>query len=253
MNLVDINRSYNPLPGAMPLASSATSLNDALTRLEPFAPAAGAELQDSMLPNAQELVIALVALLAGLLQGAPMPPNGQNGAQAQDEGVAPVDGANNMDRMQSTNAVNSVSDSAGSGDTVFPVEGYQGKVELHHGSSKGAADLFAPRGTPVRAMRAGTVQQTGSGGAGGNTVTIKGDDNLLYYYAHLDQAPSVQQGQKVKAGEQIGAVGDSGNAKGTGTHLHIGIGQEIQNGTGPEGGAGTNYDAVGALNAALRK
>src|SRR3712207_6591668 len=66
---------------------------------------------------------------------------------------------------------------------------------------------------------------------------------LHYYMAHLRDQPLVKAGDHVSAGQLLGYVGDSGNAAGKGAHLHIGIGHGIQNGSGPEGGAGINYDA----------
>jgi murein DD-endopeptidase MepM/ murein hydrolase activator NlpD len=45
----------------------------------------------------------------------------------------------------------------------------------------------------------------------------------------------------VVAGQTIGGVGDTGNAKGTGAHLHIGIGKSIKNGADAEGGAGVPW------------
>lgn len=121
---------------------------------------------------------------------------------------------------------------------VFPVAGFKGSIALHHGASGNAADLFADRGTAVLAMRNGTVIDASYNQLGGNTVTLRGDDGLIVYYAHLDQPASVRTGQQVVIGQQVGVVGDSGNAQGTGTHLHIGIGKDIQSGAGPEGGAG---------------
>jgi len=132
---------------------------------------------------------------------------------------------------------------------AFPVVGFQGKVDLHHGASQGAADLFAPRGTAVVAMRGGTVVDASYNSLGGNTVTIRGDDGLLYYYAHLDQAPTVAAGQTIQAGQQFGVVGDSGNARGTGTHLHLGIGRDILSGAGADGGAGTPWGSGPTQNA----
>ncbi len=134
---------------------------------------------------------------------------------------------------------------------AFPVKGYNGNIPLHHGSHPGAADLFAPRGTPVVSMTEGTVVKVGTGGAGGNTVTIKGKDGKTYYYAHLNEAPMVRQGQQVSAGQQLGGVGDTGNARGTGPHLHLGIGDSIINGTGPAGGAGSNFNATEFLRQVL--
>jgi len=133
---------------------------------------------------------------------------------------------------------------------AFPVAGVKPGTEIktHWGSGeRGGTDIFAPEGTPVFSICNGTVEKVGSGGAGGNSVTIKGDDGLTYYYAHLQEAPMVRTGERVRAGQQIGKVGDTGNAKGTGHHLHIGIGYGIQSGTGPHGGCGRNFDAVSFL------
>jgi murein DD-endopeptidase MepM/ murein hydrolase activator NlpD len=58
-------------------------------------------------------------------------------------------------------------------------------VALHWGSHPGASDLFAPRGTPVVAMRGGEVVSVGTEATdqyGGNNVLIQGDDGLTYYY-----------------------------------------------------------------------
>lgn len=130
------------------------------------------------------------------------------------------------------------------GEIVFPVVGYRGSIDPHWGSSHAAADLFAPRGTPVVAMRDG-VATAGTDPVGGNWVLIQGDDGLLYYYAHLDRPG---RSGRVRAGEVIGYVGDSGNARGTGPHLHIGIGHTITSGTGPNGGGG-DIDVTSLLRA----
>lgn len=89
------------------------------------------------------------------------------------------------------------------------------------------------------AICGGEVIDAGWNSLGGNTVTIRDDDGLTYYYAHMDAAPLVQRGQTVAAGSQLGGVGDNGNAQGTGTHLHLGIGHGIQSGAGALGGAGS--------------
>jgi len=131
------------------------------------------------------------------------------------------------------------------------VQGYQGAVQNHWGAVKGGSDLFAPRGTPVVAMRGGKVIESGWNAVGGNSVLIQGDDGLQYYYAHGNEKPSVQVGQTVGAGAFLMPVGDTGDAKGTGTHLHIGIGPTIMLGADKYGGTGGDYDAVGMLQAAL--
>jgi murein DD-endopeptidase MepM/ murein hydrolase activator NlpD len=128
---------------------------------------------------------------------------------------------------------------------VFPVQDYpKGKIPLHWGTSPNAADLFAKAGTPVRAMVDGTIDDAGWDETGGWYVYLIGDPktkSLHYYMAHLRERPAVVAGQRVTAGTYLGGVGDTGNAVGTGTHLHIGIGKAIKNGSGPEGGAGVPW------------
>lgn len=135
--------------------------------------------------------------------------------------------------------------------TAFPVQGFQGQVQLHWGEDMGAADLFAAAGTPVAAMRGGKVVSAGYSDIGGWNVTIQGEDGLTYYYAHLQNRPSVSAGQAIAGGTIFGAVGDTGNAKGTGAHLHLGIGYGIQSGTGPRGGSGINFNATEYLQRVL--
>lgn len=139
------------------------------------------------------------------------------------------------------------------GGAVFPVAGYTGKVDFHHGSREavGGSDLFAPEGTPVLAMVPGTVQWASHDALGGHNVGILGDDGRTYYYAHFKNAPRVKAGQRVDAGVQIGDVGRSGNAANTPPHLHIGIGQGIQTGAGAQGGLGRGFDAVDYLRRTL--
>lgn len=130
---------------------------------------------------------------------------------------------------------------------TFPLATFAGLIGLHWGSDKGASDLFAPIGTKVRAITAGVVESAGYSEIGGNNVAIKGADGLTYYYAHLRDLPLVKAGQAVTSGQEIGAVGQTGNAAGTDPHLHIGIGYGIQSGTGPTGGSGIGFDAVAFL------
>jgi TP901 family phage tail tape measure protein len=132
---------------------------------------------------------------------------------------------------------------------VLPVEG-MGPAQLHWGSAQGAGgtDIFAAAGTPIRSIGAGTVTSAGYEPMGGWNVMVRGADGREYYYAHMQDAPNVSAGQSVAAGDVLGEVGDTGNAKGTGAHLHLGIGEDIIAGTGPQGGTGSNFNAVGFLN-----
>jgi murein DD-endopeptidase MepM/ murein hydrolase activator NlpD len=103
-------------------------------------------------------------------------------------------------------------------DWGFPRSGH-----AHEGN-----DLFAPRGKPIYAPVSGDAQRHPNG-LGGNAIQLYGDDGVRYYFAHLDSYATTG---RVKAGTMIGAVGNSGNAAGTVTHLHF----EIH----PGGGAAVN-------------
>ena len=89
------------------------------------------------------------------------------------------------------------------------------------GTHKGI-DIFAKEGTPVLAATQGLVVHTGVDSMGGNTVLVLGGKWRLHYYAHL-QRIDTQAFHWVTAGESIGTVGTSGNAKGKPPHLHYAI------------------------------
>ena len=79
-------------------------------------------------------------------------------------------------------------------------------------------DIFAKRGTPVVAGVAGTVRRV-TGDNVGIGYYLDGDDGVTYYGAHLAKL-TVGDGP-VERGDVIGAVGATGNAKGTPPHLHF--------------------------------
>ncbi|HEX2069299.1 MAG TPA: M23 family metallopeptidase [Actinomycetota bacterium] len=59
---------------------------------------------------------------------------------------------------------------------------------------------------------------------GGLSVAIIGTDGIRYYGSHLREvAVGIKLGEDVRVGEKLGEVGDSGNARGAGAHLHFGI------------------------------
>ena len=85
-------------------------------------------------------------------------------------------------------------------------------------------DIFADRGTAVLSATDGVVWRVGRNRLGGRTVTVLGEGLSFYYYAHLDAwAPGLAQGTHVRAGEPLGAVGNTGNAIHTPTHLHFSV------------------------------
>lgn len=84
-------------------------------------------------------------------------------------------------------------------------------------------DIFAPRGTPVVAPTDGTVFRVRNRGLGGKQVWLRDRHrNQALYYAHLD-SQLVRDGQRVRTGDTLGLVGNTGNASGTQPHLHFGI------------------------------
>lgn len=84
-------------------------------------------------------------------------------------------------------------------------------------------DIFAPRGTPIQSTTQGIVSKVGNNNLGGRVVVVVGPGGAGHYYAHLEDYADIAVNDWVNAGDIIGYVGDSGNAKGTPPHLHYGI------------------------------
>jgi murein DD-endopeptidase MepM/ murein hydrolase activator NlpD len=116
---------------------------------------------------------------------------------------------------------------------VFPVNA--SNVAFHPTHSKyPATDIFADCGKPVVATTNGVVLEVSRKDAyvkgkpdgplnGGLSVSILGDDGVRYYGSHLSKIQSgISAGVRVKAGQQLGKVGHTGNANGV-CHLHYGI------------------------------
>lgn len=80
-------------------------------------------------------------------------------------------------------------------------------------------DYGAPIGTPVRAVADATVKFSGRQGGYGNIVILKHQGPYSTAYGHLNGfASGIKQGAKIKQGQTIGFVGQTGIA--TGPHLH---------------------------------
>lgn len=86
-------------------------------------------------------------------------------------------------------------------------------------------DIFAAHGTPLVATEDGVIAGVRTNGVlGGNSLKIVGVSGYTHYYAHLSGfAPGIADGYPVRAGELVGYVGDTGNARGTSPHLHYEI------------------------------
>ncbi len=112
-------------------------------------------------------------------------------------------------------------------DHMFPVQGAHdfGGAGADFGSGRAGhshqgQDVFAACGTPLVAARGGTVKFAGFHGAAGYYVVIDGKGTRTdYAYMHLREKADVLVGDRVYTGQELGAVGDSGNARGC--HLHF--------------------------------
>lgn len=114
--------------------------------------------------------------------------------------------------------------------SVFPVVGNYTYFDdfgaaRHQGSHQGT-DVMADKGTPLVAVADGVmkrVQRTESG-LGGIYVWLQRADGTEYYYAHMATiAAGIEVGTRVSAGQVIGTVGNTGDARYGAHHLHFEI------------------------------
>ena len=81
---------------------------------------------------------------------------------------------------------------------------------------------------PIVSMTDGTVTNKGWLEKGGYRIGITAPSGAYFYYAHLESYSHIEVGDKIKAGDLLGFMGDSGYGKeGTvgqfAVHLHLGI------------------------------
>lgn len=113
---------------------------------------------------------------------------------------------------------------------VFPVAGEHTYFDdfgapRHQGSHEGT-DVMADRGTPLVAVTDATVDrvQRTESGLGGLYVWLRRADGVEYYYAHMNSvAAGLTEGGTVRAGQVIGTVGNTGDARYGAPHLHFEI------------------------------
>jgi murein DD-endopeptidase MepM/ murein hydrolase activator NlpD len=107
---------------------------------------------------------------------------------------------------------------------TFPVLGPHGYGEFaaKFGGGRGhqGQDVFAACGTPMVAARGGVVKFKQYHSRAGYYLVIDGErTGVDYAYMHLRSAALVEKGQRVRTGQLIGYVGDTGDA--SGCHLHF--------------------------------
>lgn len=114
---------------------------------------------------------------------------------------------------------------------IFPVAGSSEYIDTygafrsdvpgnwHHGD-----DIFASLGTPVVAVAGGTLNRVGWERLGGWRLWVRDSAGDEFYYAHLSgYSPLALHSQRVRAGDVIGFVGNSGDAFTTSPHVHFEI------------------------------
>ena len=114
---------------------------------------------------------------------------------------------------------------------TFPLAGKNNDaIQSFWGASRGGGsrshegiDIFAPRDHPIVAVTDGRISSVRDRGLGGKQIWQTDSKNgQSIYYAHLN-GWNVEQGDRVRRGDTIGYVGNTGNARSTPPHLHFGI------------------------------
>jgi Peptidase family M23 len=126
---------------------------------------------------------------------------------------------------------------------IFPVVGQVSYVDDFGAPRPGGPhqgnDLVAAKKSPTVAAESGTVKYWTTSRSGGCVLYLYGESGTIYYYIHLNNdltmrndnrgkcvrgvAYAVKNGARVAPGQQIGYVGDSGDADGAMSHLHFEI------------------------------
>ena len=116
----------------------------------------------------------------------------------------------------------------------FPVAGCRARYGGSHHDYP-AADMFTGRGCAFVAPVDGRVDEVSrrdvwdpgsdrGADRGGRSVSLVGVDGVRYYGSHLEAVvPGIVPGVRVRAGQLLGRIGNSGSARVTAVHLHFAI------------------------------
>lgn len=161
--------------------------------------------------------------------------NRRKSAGASLTGRGPVknglNGEHERQAMRDLNTMDQYIDELRSRNLLLPIEETDPEdwknsffAKRSHGTHR-AADMMAPRNTPIRAVEDGTIARLHYNGKGGITIyQTDPSENFVYYYAHLEKyADGLKTGDCVKRGQIIGYVGTTGNAPPGSPHLHFQI------------------------------
>ena len=109
----------------------------------------------------------------------------------------------------------------------WPLKGVlYGRYGLRSGHRHDGIDIAAPEGSAIGAAADGQVIYAGEQSGYGSIVILRHDDGLVTLYAHCSEL-LVDEGARVRRGEAVARVGQTGRT--TGPHLHF----EVREGTRP--------------------
>jgi murein DD-endopeptidase MepM/ murein hydrolase activator NlpD len=126
---------------------------------------------------------------------------------------------------------------------VFPINPARSARFRQGGHTYPATDIFAAVGTEYVAVTNGVIDYVtledkwdpandNPALRGGISVSFIGDDGWIYYGSHLENIEiGIAVGVRVKAGQILGYVGNTGNARNTDSHVHFGISYPNDNAT----------------------
>ncbi len=103
------------------------------------------------------------------------------------------------------------------------ISGVYGSQRILNGEPRAphlGLDIAAPTGTPAHAMGSGRVLLAADLYFTGNTIILDHGHGVTSLYAHLS-AMNVREGEAIRQGQRIGAIGATGRV--TGPHLHLGV------------------------------
>lgn len=113
--------------------------------------------------------------------------------------------------------------------TVFAVDQLVYSETLGDWRTHDGIDISAVQGTTVLSASSGTVSSVTDDPLMGTTVVIRHDGGYETTYSNLQARPNVEAGEKVSAGQIIGAVGRTAAAEAAqGPHLHFSVSKDGQ-------------------------
>jgi murein DD-endopeptidase MepM/ murein hydrolase activator NlpD len=110
---------------------------------------------------------------------------------------------------------------------LLPLQEYQftSPYGMRWGQLHAGVDLAAPEGAPYKAVHDGTVKLAQYYGGYGYAVIVDHGDGVETIYGHSSKL-LVKPGQKVKAGDTLGLVGNTGHSYGNHLHLEVHVNGE---------------------------